>query len=226
MNNLHVINSRSPTRRSNTHHCSVPAGSDSSDSRLVRCAQSGESGAFDQLVLKYRPRVLELAMRYTRNKADAEDAAQDAFIKAYRGLQHFRCESTFYTWLYRIAKNVLQARGRVPIDGTVGFSDDPDATHHPSQLRELDTPEGLTVIDDMRGMVNAALETLSEVHRTAIILREIDGLSYKQIAAAMAIPVGTVRSRVFRAREFIDHQLRRVCDSGLRRDIRRDSGHA
>jgi RNA polymerase sigma-70 factor (ECF subfamily) len=160
-------------------------------------------------------------MRYTGNPADAEDATQETFIKAYRGLQHFRCESAFYTWLYRIAsncaRNLLKARGRDLLNSAVDVSDEHNSAHPPARLQELETPEDLTLTDDIRGMVNATLEGLSEEHRTVITLREIDGLSYKDIASAMSIPVGTVRSRVFRARDLIDHQLRRVYDGGLGR---------
>ena len=194
---------------------------DASDLTLVRSAQSGEIRAFNRLVLKYRPRVVELAMRYTRNRADAEDAAQEALVRAFRGLQHFRCESAFYTWLYRIAsncaRNLLKARARDLLDGTIGFPDDDSAAHPQTRLQELETPEELTFADDVRGVVNATLERLSEEHRTVITLREIDGLSYKDIASTLSIPVGTVRSRVFRARDIIDHQLRPVHDRGLGR---------
>jgi RNA polymerase sigma-70 factor, ECF subfamily len=192
-----------------------------SDLNLVRCAQSGESRAFDRLVLKYRARVVELAMRYTRNSADAEDATQETFLKAYRGLRHFRCESAFYTWLYRIAsncaRNLLNARRRDLLNKTVDFSDHHNAGRHPTHLRDLATPEELALTADIRGMVNTALDGLSEEHRTAITLREIDGLSYRQIASAMSVPIGTVRSRVFRARDIIDYKLRGVHDGGLGR---------
>jgi RNA polymerase sigma-70 factor, ECF subfamily len=218
------------TRRSYTGRSDFTAGTQISDLSLVRCAQSGERRAFDRLVLKYRPRVVELAMRYTRNRADAEDATQETFIRAYRGLQHFRCESRFYTWLFRIASNcagnLLKARGRDLLNSTIGISDDHTAGHPATRLRELDTPEELMVTDEIRGMVNATLERLSEEHRTVITLREIDGLSYKDIASAMSIPVGTVRSRVFRARDLIDHQLRRVYDGGLGRHGVQWSPHA
>jgi RNA polymerase sigma-70 factor, ECF subfamily len=192
-----------------------------SDLSLVRSAQSGEIRAFDRLVLKYRARVVELAMRYTRNSADAEDAAQEAFIRAYRGLQQFRCESAFYTWLYRIAsncaRNLLKARSRDLINSTVELPDDQNAADPPARLQDLETPEELTLTDEIRGMVSATLEKLSEAHRAVITLREIDGLSYQEIASEMSIPVGTVRSRVFRARDIIDRQLRRVYDGGLGR---------
>jgi RNA polymerase sigma-70 factor, ECF subfamily len=164
---------------------------------------------------------VELAMRYTRNSADAEDATQETFIKAYRGLRHFRCESAFYTWLYRIAsncaRNLLNARRRDLLNKAIDFSDYHNAARHSTRLRELETPEELALTADIRGMVNTALEGLSEEHRTAITLREIDGLSYQQIASAMSIPIGTVRSRVFRARDIIDHKLRLVHDGGLGR---------
>jgi RNA polymerase sigma-70 factor (ECF subfamily) len=152
-------------------------------------------------------------MRFTDNAADAEDVAQEAFISAFRGLHHFRCESTFYTWLYRItintAKDALNSRNREHADGTIESPNDCDIDH--------DTPEHLALTDDVNGMVDAGLAALSDAFRAAIILREIDGLSYKEIAAAMAIPVGTVRSRVFRARNFMDRQLRQVCTAGLGR---------
>jgi RNA polymerase sigma-70 factor, ECF subfamily len=213
---------RPQTRRSNTERSDSALGANISDLSLVRCAQSGETQAFDRLVLRYRPRVVELAMRYTRNRADAEDATQEAFIRAYGGLRRFRCESTFYTWLFRIASNcarsLLKARTRDLPNSTTDFPDGDTAARHQPRLQEVETPEELTLTDDIRGAVNAALEGLSEEFRAAITLREIDGLSYKDIASTMSIPVGTVRSRVFRARDIIDHQLRRVYDGGLGRD--------
>jgi RNA polymerase sigma-70 factor (ECF subfamily) len=199
----------------------LAASANLSDQSLVRCAQSGERRAFDRLVQKYRPRIVELAMRHTHNSADAEDATQETFLKAYRGLRHFRCDSAFYTWLYRIAsncaKNLLKARRRDLLSNAVDFSDYHDAARHSTRLRESATPEALALTVEIRGMMNSALEGLSEELRTAITLREIDGLSYQQIASAMSIPIGTVRSRVFRARDVIDHKLRRVHDGGLGR---------
>jgi RNA polymerase sigma-70 factor, ECF subfamily len=198
-----------------------PASANLSDQKLVRCAQSGERRAFDRLVLKYRSRIVDLAMRYTRNRADAEDATQETFMKAYRGLRHFRSDSAFYTWLYRIAcncaSNLLKTRRRNPFKNAIDFWDCHHAVRQPTRLWDLATPEELALTSDIRGMANAALEGLSKEHRTAIILREIDGLSYQQIASAMSIPIGTVRSRVFRARNIIDHKLRRVHDGGLGR---------
>src|SRR6202167_3086417 len=122
-----MSNGRPQTRRSNTERSNFASGANISDLSLVRCAQSGETQAFDRLVLRYRPRVVELALRYTRNRADAEDAAQEAFIRAYGGLRHFRCESTFYTWLYRIASNcarsLLKARTRDLPSSTIDAAD-------------------------------------------------------------------------------------------------------
>jgi RNA polymerase sigma-70 factor (ECF subfamily) len=203
------------------HSHAFSASSGLSDLSLVRCAQSGEAWAFDRLVLKYRPRIVELTMRYTRNPADAEDATQETFIKAYRGLRHFRGDCAFYTWLYRIASNcasnALKARRRDFLKNTVDFAEFRDAARLPTRLRELATPEELALTADIHGTVKSALDGLSEEHRTVITLREIDGLSYQEIASAMSVPVGTVRSRVFRARDFIDHKLRRIHDGGLGR---------
>lgn len=203
------------------HSCAFASSPVLNDLSLVRSAQSGEAWAFDRLVLKYRPRIVELTMRYTRNPADAEDATQESFIKAYRGLRHFRGDCAFYTWLYRIAsncaRNVLKARRRDFLKNTIDFAEFRDATRHPTRLRDLATPEELALTADIRGTVNSALDGLSEEHRTVITLREIDGLSYQEIASAMSVPVGTVRSRVFRARDFIDRKLRRVHDGGLGR---------
>lgn len=199
----------------------LPASAVFSDLSLVRRAQSGEASAFDRLVLKYRPRIVELTMRYTRNPADAEDATQETFIKAYRGLRLFRGDCAFYTWLYRIASNcasnVLKARRRDLLKKTIDFAEFRDAARLPTRLRELATPEELALTADIHGTVNSALDGLSEESRTVITLREIDGLSYQEIASAMSIPVGTVRSRVFRARDFIDHKLRRIHEGGLGR---------
>jgi RNA polymerase sigma-70 factor, ECF subfamily len=214
---------RNPSAALPTAHSHAFAGGPAlSDLNLVRCAQSGDGRAFDRFVLKYRPRIVELVMRYTSNPADAEDAAQDTFIKAYRALRHFRCDCAFYTWLYRIAcncaKNLLKARRRDFLSNTIDLADFRNASRQPARLRDLATPEELAVTADIRGTVNSALDGLSEEHRAVITLREIDGLSYQEIASAMSIPVGTVRSRVFRARDFIDHKLRRVHDGGLGRN--------
>jgi RNA polymerase sigma-70 factor (ECF subfamily) len=224
-----VENPSAPILSSRANASDLAAGADTTDLSLVRCAQSGEIRAFNRLVVRYRQRVVELAMRYTRNTADAEDAAQETFIKAYRGLKHFRCESAFYTWLYRIAsncaRNLLKARSRDLLNGAVDLPNE-RAAHLSSRLQELETPEELMLTDDIRGTVNAILERLSEEHRTAITLREIDGLSYQDIAIAMSTPVGTVRSRVFRARDLIDRQLHSVYDGGLGRHTVQRSPHS
>jgi RNA polymerase sigma-70 factor, ECF subfamily len=213
------------------NNSSTPAASaDSSDLSLVRWAQSGEIWAFDRLVLKYRSQIVELAKRHRLNPADAEDATQEAFIRAYRGLPHFRGESAFYTWLFRIASNcarqLLKVRARDALNGTIDFPDDDNAANPPARLQELETPEELMLTDEIRGTVSSTLESLSGEQRAVITLREIDGLSYEEIALAMSIPIGTVRSRVFRARDLIDRQLRRIYDGGLGRNTMQRSPDA
>jgi RNA polymerase sigma-70 factor (ECF subfamily) len=193
------------------------------DRSLVRRAQSGERGAFNVLVSKYRHRIMKLSMRYTRNRADAEDAVQETFINAYGGLRHFRGDAAFSSWLHRIAvnsaKSVLSVRAR---DANVFRSDsrnDDEINEAAVTPKEMDTPEDLVLTDEIRDAVNAAIESLGEEQRNAIVLREIQGLSYSQMASTMSCPVGTVRSRVFRAREAIDYRLRNVFDDGLGRRI-------
>ena len=194
---------------------------ESGDLSLVRRVQAGERAAYDLLVLKYQHKVVKLVMRYVRNPADAEDVAQDAFIKAYRALPQFRGDSAFYTWLYRIAintaKNSLVSRKRNPVGYELDAHNDDDGPDMPSRLRDPDTPEGLALSEEIRNIVQAAIGQLPEDLRTAIVLRELEGLSYEEIAASMKCPVGTVRSRIFRAREAIDRQLREVFDGGLGR---------
>jgi RNA polymerase sigma-70 factor (ECF subfamily) len=194
---------------------------DAGDLSLVRRVQAGERAAYDLLVLKYQHKVVKLVMRYTRNPADAEDVAQEAFIKAYRALPQFRGDSAFYTWLYRIAintaKNALVARNRNPVSYRIDAQDGEDGPDLLSRLRDPDTPEGLALTDEIRATVNAAIDALPEDLRTAIVLRELEGLSYEEIAAAMDCPIGTVRSRIFRAREAIDKKLSGVFEGGLGR---------
>jgi RNA polymerase sigma-70 factor (ECF subfamily) len=197
-------------------------GPDGSDLELVRRVQRGERGAYDLLVLKYQHKVVKLVMRYLRDPADAEDVAQEAFIKAYRALPQFRGDSAFYTWLYRIAintaKNALAARDRNPVSYELDMqNNDENSDGAVSRLRDPETPEGLALTEEIRDTVNHAIETLPEDLRTAIVLRELEGLSYEEIAASMDCPVGTVRSRIFRAREAIDKRLREVFDGGLGR---------
>ena len=195
---------------------------DVSDSSLVQRVQRGDRGAFDALVLKYQHKVVKLVMRYVRNPAEAEDIAQEAFIKAYRALPNFRGDSAFYTWLYRIAintaKNAIVARNRNPVDFDLDLSDPDEPYDMQNRLKDPDTPEGLVLTDEIRSTVNAAMEALPEDLRTAIVLRELEGLSYEEIAARMGCPVGTVRSRIFRAREAIDGRLREVFEGGLGRE--------
>ena len=191
-----------------------------SDLSLVQLAQRGDAGAFDALVRRYQHKVVKLVLRYVRDPAEAEDIAQEAFIKAYRALPRFRGDSAFYTWLYRIAintaKNVLASRGRSPIRYEVDRADDDDYDVV-ANLKDTATPEALALTEEIRSTVTAAIDALPEDLRTAIQLRELEGLSYEEIAAAMECPVGTVRSRIFRAREAIDARLRDVFDGGLGR---------
>jgi RNA polymerase sigma-70 factor, ECF subfamily len=191
------------------------------DESLVRRVQSGDSGAFNLLVRKYRRRVMNIVMRYMRNHADAEDAVQDIFTRAYWGLRDFRGDSAFSSWLHRIAvnsaKSVLVVRARNARVFSLSAETTDDSGESSWQLKDLDTPEELALTDEICGAVNAAIGALCEEQRTAIVLREIDGLSYAQVASIMSCPVGTVRSRVFRAREAIDQRLRGVFDEGLGR---------
>jgi RNA polymerase sigma-70 factor (ECF subfamily) len=191
-----------------------------SDLALVERVQRGDRSAFDVLVLRYQHKVLKLVMRYIRDTMEAEDVAQEAFIKAYRALPGFRGDSAFYTWLYRIAintaKNALVSSKRRPVDYSLDMQDPEQYDLH-ARLKETETPEHLLLTDEIRETVNGAMAELPEDLRTAIVLREIDGLSYEEIAAAMDCPVGTVRSRIFRAREAIDRRLRPIFAAGLGR---------
>ncbi len=186
------------------------------DQLLVERAQKGDRGAFDLLVLKYQQKILKLIMRYVRDQTEALDVSQEAFVKAYRALPAFRGESAFYTWLYRIAintaKNHLVAMQRKPVEYELD-SQDPDSAERNPRLREEDDPEGLAMQEELRQTVERALAELPEELRTAILLREIEGLSYEEIAVAMDCPVGTVRSRIFRARETIDIAIRPLTEN-------------
>ena len=191
-----------------------------SDLSLVQRVQRGDRAAFDVLVLKYQHKVVKLVLRYVRNPAEAEDVAQEAFIKAYRALPKFRGDSAFYTWLYRIAintaKNAAASRSRSPIEYELD-RDGEESYDVQARMKDTATPEALAMTEEIRSTVNAAIEALPEDLRTAIVLRELEGLSYEEIAAAMDCPVGTVRSRIFRAREAIDARLKDVFDGGLGR---------
>jgi len=196
-------------------------GENELDSALVERVQKGDKRAFDLLVRKYQHKVVKLVLRYVRNPAEAEDIAQEAFIKAYRALPQFRGDSAFYTWMYRIAintaKNSLASRDRSPIAYDLDLTDPEESHSVQTKLQDPDTPEGMALTEEIRGIVNSAIEGLPEELKTAIVLRELDGLSYEEIAAAMECPVGTVRSRIFRAREAIDKRLREVFEGGLGR---------
>jgi len=188
---------------------------DDTDLELVRRVQAGDQTAFNLLVLKYQHRVLKLVGRFVNDAAEAEDVAQEAFIKAYRALASFRGDSAFYTWLYRIAintaKNALVSQRRRPVDFNLDLQD-PDQYERQARLKEADTPEGVLLTEEIRAVVEEAMEQLPEDLRTAIVLRELEGLSYEEIAEAMDCPVGTVRSRIFRAREAIDKKLKPLLD--------------
>ena len=177
------------------------------DQQLVERAQRGDKRAFDLLVVKYQRKLGRLLSRFIRDPAEVEDVAQEAFIKAYRALPSFRGDSAFYTWLYRIgintAKNYLVALGRRAPTVTEFDSDEAESFEDGEQLRDINTPESMLMSKEIGSTVNAAMEDLPEDLRTAIALREIEGLSYEEIASIMNCPIGTVRSRIFRAREAI-----------------------
>ncbi|MEN7343572.1 MAG: RNA polymerase sigma factor RpoE, partial [Pseudomonadota bacterium] len=166
----------------------------------------GDKGAFDLLVLKYQHKIVNLVSRYIRDTDEALDVAQEAFIKAYRALPRFRGDSAFYTWLYRIAvntaKNYLVAAKRRPMEYDLDLQDPEQYDMH-ARLKTEDTPLAVALKDEMHERINESINGLPEDLRTAIVLREIDGMSYEEIALAMECPVGTVRSRIFRAREAI-----------------------
>ena len=182
------------------------------DQQLVERAQRGDKKAFELLVLKYQRKLARLLSRFVRDPAEVEDVTQEAFIKAYRALPSFRGDSAFYTWLYRIgintAKNYLVAMGRRAPTSTGFDHEEAENFEDAEQLRDTATPENELIGKQIAATVNRAMEQLPEDLRTAITLREIDGLSYEEIAAAMDCPIGTVRSRIFRAREAIAAELR------------------
>ena len=181
-----------------------------SDRKLVERVQKGDKGAFDLLVLKYQHKVVNLVMRYVRDPELSQDIAQEAFIKAYKALPRFRGDSAFYTWLYRIAvntaKNHLAAQRRRPMDIELDLQDPEQYDLH-AKLRETDTPEGITLSDELRETVERAIAALPEDLRMAIVLREFEGMSYEEIAQTMECPVGTVRSRISRARDAISKKV-------------------
>ena len=194
----------------------VLIGEGPTDEALVARVAGGEKSAFDLLVRRYQHRIVKLVSGYVRNPDDALDVTQDTFVKAYRALATFRGDSAFYTWLYRIAintaKNYLVTRGRRPKEATVRGADG-----EPIDVEELqwdtDTPERALLAEEIKSTVLAAIAAMPEDLRLAIVLREIDGLSYEEIAVAMDSPIGTVRSRIFRAREAIDVQLKPLLET-------------
>ena len=187
------------------------------DQVLVERAQGGDQHAFDQLVSKYQRRMERLLSRFIRDPAEVEDVSQEAFIKAYRALPAFRGESAFYTWLYRIgvntARNYLVAQGRRAPTSTEHDVEEAESFEEASQLRDINTPESLLLSKQIGQTVSATMEALPDELRTAIVLREIDGLSYEDIAGIMDCPIGTVRSRIFRAREALASRLRPLLDT-------------
>ena len=185
------------------------------DKQLVLRVQKGDKNAFDLLVIKYQQKVMSLIGRYVHDSDEVQDVAQEAFIKAYRALPGFRGDSAFYTWLYRIAvntaKNHLVSRSRRPPGSDVEL-EDAQYMDAGEALRDRETPESSLFGDELRATVNSALSALPDDLRTAVTLREFDGLSYEDIAEIMDCPVGTVRSRIFRAREAIDRQVKAQLD--------------
>jgi len=192
------------------------------DRQLVVRAQSGDKQAFELLVEKYQRKLARLLSRFIRDPAEVEDVTQEAFIKAYRALPAFRGDSAFYTWLYRIgintAKNYLMAMGRRAPTSTEIEAEEAEGFEEGEQLRDINTPESVLLTNEIAETVNSTIERLPEELRTAIQMREIEGMSYEDIAKAMDCPIGTVRSRIFRAREAIAEQLRPLL--GTRKDKR------
>lgn len=185
------------------------------DQELVLRVQQGDKSAFDLLVIKYQHKIVHLVNRYVKDPSEAQDVAQDTFIKAYRALGDFRGDSAFYTWLYRIAintaKNYLLSRSRRHFDYEIDVQDAEQVENAP-QLKDIETPENLLMNEQIVAVIKSAIERLPEEMRIAITLREFEGMSYEEIAEAMDCPIGTVRSRIFRAREAIDQKLNPLLD--------------
>jgi RNA polymerase sigma-70 factor (ECF subfamily) len=179
------------------------------DDKLVKRAKKGDSRAFDLLVLKYQGRVAQLVSRYVNNTAEVEDVTQEAFIKAYRALPKFRGDSAFYTWLYRIAanaaKNHLVALGRRPTTDLA--LDDSESYEVPGRLKDNESPDEVIMGQQLEAVISQAIDALPLELKAALTLREFEGLSYDEIAEVLECPIGTVRSRIFRAREAIDQKV-------------------
>jgi len=190
-------------------------GNNVTDQQLVERVQRGDKKAFDLLVLKYQSRIVNLVSRFVRNPSDALDVTQEAFIKAYRAMPNFRGESAFYTWMYRIAvntaKNFLAVQSRRPMEAEQDIEDF-EQIGGENALKEYATPEHMLLRDEIQETVIKAIDGLPDDLRVAITLREVEGLSYEDIAVAMDCPIGTVRSRIFRAREAIDKLLKPLLD--------------
>lgn len=187
-----------------------------SDQLLVERVQAGDKRAFDVLVSKYQRRLMRLVSRLVHDTAEAEDVVQETFIKAYRALRHFRGDAAFYTWLYRIgintAKNYLVTQGRRTPTSSETDAEQAESFDDAHRLRDNNTPESVLASKQIASTVNAAMDVLPIELRTAIVLREIEGLSYEEISEIMACPIGTVRSRIFRAREVIAEKLKPLLD--------------
>ncbi len=190
-------------------------GEQQTDQELVARVQQGDKKAFDLLVLKYQHRLAKLISRYVHDPHEVLDVTQEAFLKAYRALPKFRGDSAFYTWIYRIAintaKNHVVSQARRPPDTDIE-ADEAEQYEGAAGLKDNASPERMVLRDEIERTVFAAIEQLPEDLRTAIMLRELEGLSYEEIAQAMECPVGTVRSRIFRAREAIDKKLKPLLD--------------
>lgn len=186
------------------------------DAKLVARVQAGDKAAFDLLVLKYQRKILRLLSRMLRDQSEIEDVMQEAFIKAYRALPQFRGDSAFYTWLYRIAintaRNWMASQSRRPSSPSLHQSEDGETFDEIDNLTDNNTPESLLASREIAESVNESIQALPAELRAAIVLREIEGLSYEEIAQAMGCPIGTVRSRIFRAREAIATKLRPMID--------------
>ncbi len=191
------------------------------DQQLVERAQQGDNRAFDLLVKKYQHKIIGLIGRYVHDHSEVQDVAQEAFIKAYRALGKFRAESAFYTWMYRIAintaKNHLVSRGRRPPGSDLDIAD-AEIVDHSGRLADSETPEAAMARDQLEAAVFEAIDNLPDDLRTAITLRELEGLSYEDIANIMHCPVGTVRSRIFRAREAVDQHIQPLVTTSRNRE--------